>query len=63
LHGAGEAEKLAGKINSNFQKSEYLEMTEDAFARKGVVLISWQREYIPEIANRIPGEKTKATSE
>jgi hypothetical protein len=28
-------------------------MLDDVFSRKGVVLICWQREYIPEIASHI----------
>lgn len=51
------SEKLAIKINSDFQRSEFATMIEDVFARNGVVLICWQREYIPAIASLILGRK------
>ena len=51
------AEKLEIKINSNFQRSDFESMLEEVFSRKGVVLICWQREYIPEIASYILGKK------
>jgi broad specificity phosphatase PhoE len=54
------AEKLAIRINSNHTRSETGEMLEDAHACGGVVLISWQHEYLPEIANRILGDETTA---
>jgi hypothetical protein len=54
------AEKLAIRINSNFPKSEAEGMLEEAFLCNGVVLICWQREYIPEIADHILGTKTAA---
>ena len=44
------AEKLAIKIKSDFQRSNFESMLEEVFSRKGVVLICWQREYIPGIA-------------
>jgi hypothetical protein len=44
------AEKLAIKINSDYKRFEIAEMLDDVFSRKGVVLICWQREYIPYIA-------------
>lgn len=54
------AEKLAIRINSNFPRFDIETMLDEAFLCKGVVLISWQREYIPEIANYILGKKTAA---
>jgi len=48
-------EKLAIKINTDFERAEYEKMLADAFSRKGVVLICWQREYIPDIASLIVG--------
>lgn len=38
-------------------------MIEEVFSRKGVVLICWQREYIPEIASLILGNKKLAPSD
>ena len=51
------AEKLAIRVNSNFPKLEAEGMLEDAFLCKGVVLICWQREYIPLITDQILGNK------
>jgi hypothetical protein len=51
------AERLAMKINSDFQRSEFEDMIEEVFARNGVVLVCWQREYIPDIASVILGSK------
>ena len=47
------AEKLGLKITSDYKRHEFDEMLEDVFSRRGVVLICWQREYIPEIAAHI----------
>ena len=55
-------DKLAIKINSDFQRAEFAKMIEDVFSRNGVVLISWQREYIPDIASLILGDRTTAPS-
>jgi len=57
------AEKLTITINSNFQKFETESMLEDAFLCKGVVLISWQREYILQITDQILGNKAVAPPE
>jgi broad specificity phosphatase PhoE len=54
------AERLAIRINSNFPKLEAKDMLEEAFLCVGVVLICWQHEFIPQIANRILGNKTTA---
>jgi hypothetical protein len=51
------AEKLKTKINSDYQRSQVENMLDEAFSCKGVVLICWQREYIPEIASYILGKK------
>jgi hypothetical protein len=56
-------EKLAIKINSDFERSEFESMIEHAFSRNGVVLICWQREYIPDIASLILGKKNAAPSD
>jgi hypothetical protein len=57
------AEKLSLKVNATFQRSQLVSMVEDAFSRNGVVLICWQREYIPDIAALILGSKKIAPSE
>jgi hypothetical protein len=54
------AEKLAIRINSNYPKLEAGEMVEEVFLCNGVVLICWQHEFIPEIANHILGNKSTA---
>jgi hypothetical protein len=54
------AQKLAIRINSSFQRSDFESMLEEVFACKGVVLICWQREYIPQIAQYILGTKKVA---
>lgn len=57
------AEKLAVRINSSFQRAEIESMLEEVVSCKGVVLICWQREYIPEIASHILGNKKIAPAE
>jgi hypothetical protein len=47
------AEKLAIKINSDFPRSDFESMLEEVFSCRGVVMICWQREYIPDIALKI----------
>ena len=47
------ADKLEIEINSEYRRSEFESMLDDVFECKGVVLICWQREYIPEIASHI----------
>ena len=54
------AERLAIKVNTNFSKFESEEMLDEAFLCSGVVLVCWQHELIPKIANRILGDKTTA---
>lgn len=53
------AEKLAIRINKNFPRSKVESMLEEVFLCKGAVLICWQREYIPQIAAHIMGNKTR----
>jgi hypothetical protein len=57
------AERLAIKINSEFQRAEFEGMLEEVFSCKGVVLICWQREYIPDIAALILGNRMLAPSD
>jgi hypothetical protein len=57
------ADKLSLKINSEFQRSQLVSMIADVFSCRGVVLICWQREYIPEIASLILGKKKVAPEE
>lgn len=52
------AEKLAIRINSNYTKLESKQMLDEVFLCEGVVLVSWQQEFIPTIANLILGERT-----
>lgn len=57
------AEKLAIDINSDFGRADYESMLEDVFLCKGVVLVCWQREYIPQIASYIVGDGSKAPAD
>ena len=56
------AQKLALRINSRFQRSDFESMIEEVTSCKGVVLICWQREYIPNIASHILGNNKIAPS-
>ena len=50
------AAKLGLKINTKYKKNHYPEMVNEAIAKEGVVLISWQHEDIPlQNANGQPG--------
>lgn len=49
------AEKLAIKINSEFPRFAIDKMLANVFRCQGVVLICWQREYIPKIGRLIVG--------
>lgn len=51
------AQKLAIRINANFQRSDFDSMIDEVLSCSGVVLICWQREYIPDIATHILGTK------
>ena len=57
------AEKLAIRINSKFPRFKVSDMLEEVFLCNGVVLICWQREYIPQIADQILGDTTVAPEE
>ena len=57
------ADKLDIGINADFQRSEFETMLEEVFLCKGVVLICWQREYIPSIAEHILGNSRMAPRE
>ncbi len=57
------AEKLAIRINANYPKLEFDKMLEEAFLCSGVVLICWQHELLPKIANRILGDQKTAPQE
>ena len=57
------AHKLAIDINSEFERAEYESMLEEVFSRKGVVLVCWQREYIPQIASHILGDDRKVPAD
>jgi hypothetical protein len=47
------AEKLRIQINSDYKRSDFDDMLDEVFRHRGVVLICWQREYIPQIAAHI----------
>ena len=49
------AEKLSLPINWHYERSEVESVLEEVFSCRGVVLMCWQREYIPEIAFHILG--------
>lgn len=49
------AQKLALRINSSFPRGDFESMADEVISCKGVVLICWQREYIPAIAAYILG--------
>lgn len=50
------AQKLAIKINWDFPRFDFESMLEEVFSCRGVVMICWQREYIPKIALKILDE-------
>lgn len=54
------AEKLAIRINDHHSRDQLKDMLEDVFLCAGVVLICWQYEFIPQIANHILGNRTTA---
>lgn len=51
------AQKLRLRINSSHQRSDLEGMIAQVTSCKGVVLVCWQREYIPAIASIILGNK------
>jgi hypothetical protein len=54
------AEKLAIRINDHYPKLQPDKLLEEVFLCAGVVLICWQHEFIPKIANHILANKTTA---
>ena len=54
------SEKLKIPVNCSFPRFEIVKMVQHVFSCKGVVLICWQREYIPKIAMQILGNKKTA---
>ena len=57
------AEKLGIAINAEYRRSEFESMLDEVFSHRGVVLICWQREYIPEIASYILDHKRSVPEE
>jgi hypothetical protein len=47
------AEKLGIEINSDYRRYDIVSMLDDVFSHRGVVLICWQREFIPRISSYI----------
>ena len=47
------AQRLKLRINTSFPRFDYENMVEEVVSHRGVVLICWQREYIPMIAKHI----------
>ena len=56
-------ERLGIKVNSEYQRAEFESMLEEVFACSGVVLICWQREYLPNIASLILRSKKGAPAD
>jgi hypothetical protein len=54
------AGKISLSINTNFLKGDEKAMVDDAVAQSGTVLICWEHQAIPEIANYILGNNTTA---
>ena len=52
------AEKLGMRVNIKYPRDRFEEMLEEVYASDGVVLISWQHDYLPLIANDILGNRT-----
>jgi hypothetical protein len=57
------AERLCLRVNVSYARDDYEEMLEEVFTCRGVVLISWQHDIIPKIANHILGDQTTAPQE
>lgn len=57
------ATKLRIKVDTSFKKGQEKDLVKKVLARPGIVLICWQHEAIPEIANRILGDQTTAPQE
>jgi hypothetical protein len=54
------SEKLGTEINSRYKKEDEADMIKDAIGCNGIVLIAWQHQDIPGIANLILGNSTTA---
>lgn len=54
------SEKLGIKIDSKFKKGDGADMIKDAMGCDGIVLIAWEHQDIPQIANLILGNSTAA---
>lgn len=52
------SEKLNLKIHTDFDKDQYIDMIKDAMKKDGIVLVCWEHQDIPEIANEIMGNDT-----
>ena len=52
------ASKLSLSLNTNFLKGDEANMVKDAISQNGVVLICWEHQAIPDIANNILGNTT-----
>ena len=55
--------KLGITINDSFAKDDYADMVNNALTQNGPVLIAWEHEDIPSIANQILGNDTKVPQE
>jgi hypothetical protein len=53
-------DKLGLKINTDYAKDDWSAMVNEALKSEGVVLICWEHQDIPSIANQILGNKTTA---
>jgi hypothetical protein len=51
---------LKDEVNVSFAKGQEKQMVESVLAEKGVVLVSWQHQRIPEIAKHLVGSKPPA---
>ena len=54
------SERINIPINQAYGKTAQVEMVKEAMTKEGVVLISWQHQLIPSIANTILGDTTTA---
>lgn len=54
------SEKLDININNKYKKEDGADMIDDAMGCNGIVLIAWEHQDIPEIANQILGNNTTA---
>jgi hypothetical protein len=54
------AAKVSLSINTNYLKGDENEMVDDAISQNGIVLICWEHQEVPNIANQILGNDTTA---